>query len=123
MMVDAALCVGDTDDMGARLDARQDDEQMRVEVELGSTEPLGQLRGLRAADRQLDVWQRETIARARQHGASWSEIGDALGVSKQAAWKLYNDDVREMLFEVRERSELSDEEAQQLADVERSTRR
>lgn len=44
-------------------------------------------------------------------------------MSKQAAWKLYNDDVRAMLAEVRERSGLSDEEAQQLADVERSTRR
>lgn len=108
--------------MGARLDARQDDEQMRVEVELGSTEPLGQLRGLRAVDRQLDVWQREAIARARQQGASWSEIGEALGVTKQAAWQLYNDDVREMLADVRQRSGLSDEEAQQLADEERTPR-
>ncbi len=108
--------------MGARLDARQDDEQMRVEVELGSTEPLGQLRGLRAVDRQLDVWQREAIARARQRGASWSDIGEALGVTKQAAWQLYNDDIREMLADVRPRSGLSDEEVQQLADEERASR-
>ena len=108
--------------MSTRLDARRDDERMRVAVELGSNEPLDQLRGLRAADRQVDVWQRETIARAREAGASWSEIGEALGVTKQAAWELYNDDVRAMLGEVRGRSGLSDEEAQQLADAERSTR-
>lgn len=109
--------------MGAKLDAKQDDEQMRVAVELGADEPLGQLRGLRAADRQLDLWQRDAIARARQQGASWSEIGEALGVTKQAAWQLYNDDIRDMLAQVRDRSGLSDEEAQRLADAERSARR
>lgn len=108
--------------MSTRLDASRDDEQMRVKVELGSVDPLGQLRGLRAADKQLEVWQREAIARARQQGASWSEIGGALGVTKQAAWKLYNEDVRELLSEVRQRSGLSDEEAQRLADEERSAR-
>jgi len=106
--------------MTTRLDAERDDEQMRVAVELGSVDPLGQLRGLRAADRQLDLWQRDTIARARQQGASWSQIGEALGVSKQAAWKLYNDDVRGLLVEVRQRSRLSDDEAQRLADDERA---
>lgn len=108
--------------MSTRLDAEQRDEQVRVEVELGSSDPLGQLRGLRAADRQLDVWQREAIARARQQGASWAEIGDALGVSKQAAWALYNEDVREMLGAVRQRSGLTDEQARQLADDERDAR-
>ncbi|HEX9889660.1 MAG TPA: hypothetical protein VGA69_09300 [Nitriliruptorales bacterium] len=93
---------------------------MRVEVELGSADPLGQLRGLRAVDKQLGLWQREAIAGAREQGASWAEIGDALGVSKQAAWKLYNEDVRAMLAEVRQRSGLSDEDAQRLADEERA---
>ena len=49
-------------------------------------------------------------------------IGDALGVSKQAAWKSYNEDVRELLDDVRQRSGLSDEEAQRLADDERAAR-
>ena len=106
--------------MTTRLDADRDDEQVRVAVELRSVDPLGQLRGLRAADRQLDLWQRETIARARLQGASWSEIGEALGVSKQAAWKLYNEDVLELLGEIRQRSGISDEEAQRLADDERA---
>jgi hypothetical protein len=112
----------DTHGVPTRLDAERDDEQMRVKIELGSADPLGQLRGLRAADRQLEVWQREAIARARQQGASWSQIGEALGVTKQAAWKLYNEDVRELLTEVRQRSGLSDEQAQRLPEEERSTR-
>lgn len=105
--------------MSTHLDAEQQDEQVRVEVELGSPDPLGQLRGLRAADRQLDVWQRETIARAREQGASWADIGEALGVTKQAAWALYNEDIRGMLDSARQRSGLTDEQAQQLADEQR----
>lgn len=105
--------------MSTRLEREQADEQVRVEVELGSDDPLGQLRGLRAASQQLVVWHRDVIARARERGSSWSEIGDALGVSKQAAWSAYNEDVREALDAARRRSGLSDEEAQRLADDER----
>jgi hypothetical protein len=43
-------------------------------------------------------------------------------VSRQAAWALYNNDVRETLDEVRQRSGLSDEQAQRLADDERDAR-
>lgn len=120
--IDGMVAERDTHGMPARLDAERDDEQMRVKVELGAADPLGQLRGLRAADKQLEVWQREAIARAREHGASWSQIGDALGITKQAAWKLYNEDVRELLTEIRQRSGLSDEQAQRLADEERAAR-
>jgi hypothetical protein len=113
---------GDTGAMSTRLGAAPDDEQVRVEVELASDDPLGQLRGLRAATRQLDAWQREAIARARERGASWADIGDALGVTKQAAWSSYNQDVREALSTVRGRSGLDDEDAQQLADEVRTER-
>ena len=118
-LLDAHLGVRDTRDMSTRLDAERRDEQVRVEIELGSSDPLDQLRGLRAADRQLDVWQRQTITRAREQGSSWTQIGDALGVTKQAAWALYNEDVRDALDAVRRRSELTDEQAQRLADEER----
>lgn len=114
--------IGDTGAMSTRLDAAPDDEQVRLEVELVSDDPLGQLRGLRAATRQLDAWQREAIARARERGASWSDIGDALGVTKQAAWSSFNQDVREALSSARGRSGLDDEDAQQLADEARTER-
>jgi len=109
--------------MSTRLDAERRDERVRVKIELGSSDPLDQLRGLRAADRQLDLWQRQTITRAREQGSSWTQIGDALGVSKQAAWALYNEDVRDALDEVRRRSGLTDEQAQRLAEEERDALR
>jgi len=109
--------------MSTRLDAERRDEQVRVEIELGSSDPIEQLRGLRAADRQLDAWQRQTITWARQQGSSWTQIGDALGVTKQAAWALYNEDVRDALDAVRQRSELTDEQAQRLAEEERDALR
>ena len=109
--------------MSTRLDAERHEEQVRVEIELGSSDPLDQLRGLRAADRQLDLWQRQTITRAREQGSSWAQIGDALGVTKQAAWALYNEGVRDALEAMRQRSGLTDEQAQQLADEERDTLR
>ena len=108
--------------MSTRLDGALDDDQVRLEVELASDDPLGQLRGLRAATRQLDAWQREAIARARERGASWSDIGDALGVTKQAAWSSYNQDVRDALANARGRSGLGDEDAQELADEARTQR-
>jgi len=122
-LLDGSQEVRDTSDMSTRLDAERRDEQVRVEIELGSSDPLDQLRGLRAADRQLDVWQRQTITRAREQGSSWSQIGDALGVTKQAAWALYNEGVREALDAVRGRSGITDEQAQRLADEERDALR
>ena len=43
--------------------------------------------------RQLERMASEATAlqvkRARQHGASWETIGDALNISRQAAWERY----------------------------------
>lgn len=109
--------------MGTRLESDRDDEQVRIEVQLGSEDPLGQLRGLRAASQQLDAWHRQVIADARAQGVSWSNIAEAMGVSKQAAWAAYNEDVRTTLTQARGRSELSEHEAQSLAAEERAARR
>lgn len=37
----------------------------------------------------LDEDRDEMIRAARAAGASWEKIGDAMGVSKQAAWERY----------------------------------
>src|SRR6516225_10224990 len=49
-------------------------------------EPLASLGRLAVLRGALDRAERDLIAAARQHGASWSEIGEALGLrSRQAA--------------------------------------
>lgn len=112
-----------TDCMSVRLCQERPDDRVRVEIELASDEPMARLRGLRAATEQLDRWQRELVAEARRRGASWSEIGEALDVSKQAAWASYNEDVRRILVASRHRSGLTDEEAQAAANEERQRAR
>ena len=120
-LLDDSQAVTDTPHMSTRLDAERHDAQVRVEIELGSSDPLDQLRGLRATDRQHDLRQRQTITRAREQGSSWAQIGDALGVTKQAAWALYNEGVRDALEAMRQRTGLTDQQAQQLTDEERDT--
>jgi hypothetical protein len=38
------------------------------------------------------MWQ--TVAGAREAGHSWTEIGDALGVTKQTAWQRFSGGMR-----------------------------
>ena len=80
-----------------------------------TAEPLEALRALQERERELEDARRLWIARARLQGRSWSEIGAALGVSKQAAWQLFNDDITAMLKRISDRSSLSEEEAMRIA--------
>lgn len=54
------------------------------------------LEELRAADVQLqeftrdhDEYVRAIVSALRHAGATWEEIGEALGISKQAAWERF----------------------------------
>lgn len=85
---------------------------MRTE---GPAELLGALAALRTRQRELDELLAEAIAQARGAGLSWSEIGRALGVSKQAAWQLYNARVTQILDGVAVRAALDEEQAMRLA--------
>ena len=60
----------------------------------GVTDPLLLL--LNGAELQARVEERMAalVAMARSQGRSWSEIGRALGVSKQTAWERYSADSR-----------------------------
>jgi len=40
--------------------------------------------------RALDKLQRQLVHEAREGGRSWTEIGEALGVSRQAAWERFS---------------------------------
>lgn len=40
--------------------------------------------------RAVDKLQRHLVAQARDAGRTWAEIGEALGVSRQAAWERFS---------------------------------
>ncbi|MGP5641028.1 hypothetical protein ACTXPS_16500 [Brachybacterium tyrofermentans] len=53
-------------------------------------EPVGaKLASLAIAAQQLDAITREAVTASRDAGLSWSQIGAALGVSRQAAHQRY----------------------------------
>ena len=54
-----------------------------------ATSALRRIEQLAAQISQLTVEQNLAVSRARAAGASWAEIGEALGCSPQAAHKRY----------------------------------
>ena len=78
-------------------------------------DPLDALRALARFDTELSRLRRETIETARRSGATWDQIGAALGMSRQAAWEYYTRSIRARLEASTATSDLTDEEAEQLA--------
>ena len=54
------------------------------------SEPLDGLRDACRVSTALDKLTRESVQRARGAGHSWTQIGEALGVTKQTAWERYS---------------------------------
>jgi uncharacterized NAD(P)/FAD-binding protein YdhS len=54
------------------------------------SEPLDGLREACRVSTALDKLVRESVRRARETGHSWTQIGEALRVTKQAAWERYS---------------------------------
>lgn len=58
---------------------------------------LGKVSGKirKASDRitDLDVDRDAMVRAVREAGGSWQQIADVLGISKQAAWERYHDEV------------------------------
>ena len=57
-----------------------------------AADPSTGLRAARALRRLLEELERTQVRRARAHGWSWQEIGEALEVSRQAVNKKYRRD-------------------------------
>ncbi len=57
-------------------------------------EPLEALRYLALSESELDRIRREQVAAARAGGASWQQIGDALGMTRQSAWGAFTETAR-----------------------------
>ena len=87
-------------------------------------EPLEALRQVARSEAELDELRWNQIAAARDAGASWAEIGGALGVSRQSAWEYFSRRLRSDLSANVGRSDLSEDEAMELVVEEvRATRR
>ena len=79
-------------------------------------DPLDALRELARFDHELQQLRRGKVRAARAAGASWENIGAALGMTRQSAWEQYSRDVfDEMAASVAEPADLSDEDALSMA--------
>ena len=58
------------------------------------TQPIEALRECRHAATALEKAMYQTVGEAREAGRSWTEIGNALGVTKQTAWQRFSGEMR-----------------------------
>lgn len=79
-------------------------------------DPLAALRVLTDSELELDRIRRKQVVAARAAGASWQQIGDALGVTRQSAWESFTAETRAALASnVDANSELAEDDALDLA--------
>lgn len=81
--------------------------------------PIDALRELVRAIDECDELKRETVAAAREAGATWEAIGGALGITRQSAWALYSADAAALSADLAEsaarNTDLSEDEAADIA--------
>lgn len=96
-----------------------------VSLDALPADPLDALRELTRGEAELEAIRRAKVEAARAAGASWEQVGEALGVSRQSAWEYYSSTARSKLAAtVDANSELSEEDAMDLAvDEVRAVRR
>jgi len=78
-------------------------------------DPLAALRVLADTEVQLDRMRRDRVIAARAGGASWQQVGDAMGVSRQSAWEAFTADVRAALEANTAGNDLDEDEAMDVA--------
>ncbi|WP_420637794.1 hypothetical protein [Candidatus Poriferisocius sp.] len=79
-------------------------------------DPLAALRTLAESEAEFDELRRAQVAAARDSGASWEQIGQALGTSRQAAWEHFAKRANDTLAALADASsDLSEDEAMALA--------
>ncbi|MFP5224813.1 MAG: hypothetical protein ACLGH3_04550 [Actinomycetota bacterium] len=62
----------------------------RIEAKDGGSDPLVRAAGVTGAIDDLEGQVGALVRAAREQGYSWTRIGDALGISKQAAWERFS---------------------------------
>ncbi len=87
-----------------------------VSVDALPADPLAALRELTRGEAELEAVRRAKVDAARAAGASWEQIGEALGVSRQSAWEYYSSAARSQLAaKVEANADLSEADAMDLA--------
>jgi hypothetical protein len=96
-----------------------------ISAESLPAEPLEALRTVSRSEIELDELRWSQIAVARDAGASWADIGAALGITRQSAWEYFTRRASAGLTaNVAVSADPADEEAMDLAvDEVRSVRR
>ena len=94
-----------------------------IDVKSLPTDPLEALKELSRADVELEALRRERVEAARRQGATWDQIGESLGMSRQSAWEYYTREARRVLDEIAAGSDLDEEEAMRVATEEVSRAR
>ena len=88
-----------------------------------SSDPLEALRELTRTEAELGELRRRFVTDARAAGASWDQIGESLGMTRQSAWEYFARPARESMS-ARDASAMDEDEAMHLAVEEtRETRR
>lgn len=85
-----------------------------------AADPLDELRALRQRQDRLSKAKRALITEARRRDTSWTAIADALGVTKEAVFALYKDQLRSIESGAVASDELSDEQALERERAERA---
>lgn len=79
-------------------------------------DPLLALRELARSEAELHELRRSQVATARAAGATWEDIGDALGMSRQSAWEYFAKRASDRLAaSAAMNTDLSEEEAMAIA--------
>jgi hypothetical protein len=76
-----------------RLDDSQEKVQVDVTIGLSGdwrSEPMKVISGITQGMKTMEATLAEAVRLARKQGATWEEIGKALGVSRQSAWERFS---------------------------------
>ncbi len=66
--------------------------KMGLSIENADRDPLGALRRIRKSIQSIQASVPEIVGMARDQRCTWAEIGDALGITRQAAWERFSTD-------------------------------
>jgi hypothetical protein len=80
------------------------------------TSPLDDLRELKKVEAEIDQVRCDLVRDARNNGATWEQVAQALGMTKQSAWEFFTERFRiELSHRVKKNTDLSEDAAMQLA--------